>query len=61
MDDEFQSLGPLLSVARVTPFVRIQVRGVENLAAAGLAVADAGTSLADAAQGVLEPATKPCR
>ena len=55
MDEEFQRLGPLLWVARVTPFVRIQVRGVENLAEAGQAVAEAGTELADAAGGVLEP------
>ncbi|HVL03558.1 MAG TPA: hypothetical protein VM386_03885, partial [Acidimicrobiales bacterium] len=55
MEDEFSRLGPLLWVARVTPLVRIQVRGVENLANAGLAVAEAGTGLADAAEGVLEP------
>ena len=55
MDEEFQRLGPLLWVGRVTPLVRIQVRGVENLADAGQAVAVAGTSLADAVEGVLEP------
>ena len=55
MDQEFSRLGPLLWVGRVTPVVRIQVRGVENLADAGQAVAEAGTSLTDAAAVVFQP------
>lgn len=49
------ALGPLLPLARVIPFVRIQTRGVEAFAGAGEAVSTAGIGLTDSAAALLEP------
>lgn len=55
MGAELDALGPLGAVARVTPFLRVQVRGADALADAGVEVARAGLRLTDAAQAILEP------
>jgi hypothetical protein len=49
------AVGPLLPLARVVPFVRVQVRGAEAFADAGVALADAGVGLSDSASAVLDP------
>ena len=49
------AMGPVLPIARVTPFVRIQTRGVEAFASAGEALANAGLGLTDSASAVLDP------
>jgi hypothetical protein len=49
------STGPLLPLARVIPFVRIQTRGVEAFASAGEALSSAGLGLTDSASALLEP------
>ena len=52
---ELAAMGPLLPVARVVPFVRIQARGVQSFADAGVALADAGIGLSDSAAAIIEP------
>lgn len=52
---ELHGLGPLLPVMRVVPFVRVQVRGIEAIADAGSLLAEAGDGLSTAAARVLEP------
>jgi hypothetical protein len=47
--------GALLAPARVTPFVRIQVRGADDMAQAGIELSAAGEHLADVASGLLAP------
>jgi hypothetical protein len=54
-DGHLGALGPLRWVARSTPLLRVQVRAVDDLVAAGSLLAAAGDRLADAAGGVLEP------
>ena len=56
MQKEIHGVGPLLYVARVTPFVRMQVRGAEAFAGAGRLLADAGLEIADTAGPILAPA-----
>src|SRR5205807_1180886 len=55
MQAKMRGLGPLLSVARLTPLVRVQVRGVEAFGDAGTLVSQAGLRLVDAASGLIEP------
>jgi hypothetical protein len=52
---DLRAMGPLLPLARVTPFVRIQVKGVQAFADAGVALSEAGIGLSDSASAVLEP------
>jgi hypothetical protein len=54
--NRLDAMGPLLPLARITPFVRIQTRGVEAFADAGAALSDAGIGLTDSAGALLEPA-----
>lgn len=53
MRDELGALGPLRTVARFTPFVRIQLRGADTLAEAGVVLAQAGMDVTDVAGEVL--------
>src|SRR5205814_10091638 len=55
MQRDLGRMGPLAPLARVTPFVRIQVRGATAFAGAGELLSDAGLHLVDAAARVLEP------
>jgi hypothetical protein len=48
-------MGPVATVARATPFVRVQMRGVTDFAEAGELLSGAGLKLVEAASGVLEP------
>jgi hypothetical protein len=56
MRREIDRGGPLLPVARLTPFLRAQVKGAEAFADAGRLIADAGQELVVGARAVLEPA-----
>ncbi len=56
MRGEIEALGPLRPLAGITPFVRVQLRGVEAFSDAGLLLADAGLALTDTAGELLEPA-----
>lgn len=49
------AMGPLLPLARITPFVRIQARGVQAFADAGVALSDAGIGLTDSASALVQP------
>ncbi|MDP9334606.1 MAG: DUF4012 domain-containing protein, partial [Actinomycetota bacterium] len=55
MQHDLANMGPLAPLARVTPFVRIQVRGAKAFAGAGELLSDAGLNLVDAAERVLDP------
>ncbi len=55
MQHDLANMGPLGPLARVTPFVRIQVRGAKAFAGAGELLSDAGLNLVDAAEQVLDP------
>lgn len=55
---EIRGLGPVLPVARTIPFVRIQVRGAERFADAGLLLSDAGLRLTDTAESIVAPADR---
>ena len=48
-------MGPIAPVARVTPFVRIQIRGATDFSDAGELLSTAGLHLVDAASRVLDP------
>jgi hypothetical protein len=49
------AIGPLLPLARIIPFLRIQVRGAEAFADAGVALSEAGIGLSNSASAVLNP------
>ena len=49
MRNHLSSMGPLAPLARVTPFVRVQIRGANDFAQAGELLSDAGLRLVDAA------------
>ncbi len=55
MKSDLGSMGPLAPVARVTPFVRVQIRGANAFAEAGELLSSAGLHLVDAAAEVIEP------
>ena len=55
MQHDLNGMGPLAPLARVTPFVRIQVRGAKAFADAGELMSDAGLNLVAAADRVLDP------
>ena len=55
MRHHLDRMGPLAPVARVTPFVRIQVRGANDFAQAGELLSTAGLKLVDAAGQVIDP------
>lgn len=50
--------GSMLAVARVTPFIRVQVRAADQLAEAGRELSVAGEDLASVATGLLSPQQK---
>jgi hypothetical protein len=52
---QLHAMGPLLTVARAVPFVRVQVRGTEAFARAGELLSGAGLDLTAAARTVIEP------
>jgi hypothetical protein len=55
MHGELRSLGPLLPLARITPWVRVQIRGAEAFANAGSSLASGGLDLVSAADQILKP------
>jgi Protein of unknown function (DUF4012) len=55
MDDHLGSMGPFGPIARVTPFLRIQIRGAQDFAQAGELLSTAGLHLADAASELIDP------
>ncbi len=55
MQHDLANMGPFAPVARVTPFLRIQVRGAKAVADTGELLTGAGLHLVDAAKRVLEP------
>ncbi|MDP9075265.1 MAG: DUF4012 domain-containing protein, partial [Actinomycetota bacterium] len=55
MQAELHSFGPLLSVARVIPVVRVQVRAVEVFARAGANLSQAGLQMVNAADTLTHP------
>jgi len=52
---QLDSLGPALAVARRVPLLRVQVRGADQLADAGLALSQAAGQVVDAAAGIIDP------
>ena len=58
---EIRGLGPLLPVTRAIPFVRIQVRGAQAFADAGLLLCDAGLHLTETAESLAHPADQNVR
>jgi len=56
MSRQVDGLGPLATVGRLVPLVRVQVRGTEAFADAGALTAEAGLRLVDTAEQLLEPA-----
>lgn len=56
MRGEIETLGPLRPLAQITPFVRVQLRGVEAFSDAGVLLADAGLELSAVGAELLEPA-----
>ena len=55
MHHHLSSMGPIAPIARITPFVRIQIRGATDFSDAGELLSTAGLHLVDAASGVLDP------
>jgi len=55
MHHHLATMGPLAPIARITPFVRIQIRGATDFSEAGELLATAGLHLVDAASRVLDP------
>ena len=55
MHHHLASMGPLAPIARITPFVRIQIRGATDFSEAGELLSNAGLHLVDAASQVLDP------
>ncbi|MGO9872243.1 MAG: hypothetical protein ACLPVY_00465 [Acidimicrobiia bacterium] len=55
MHHHLSNMGPIAPIARITPFVRIQIRGANNFSEAGELLSTAGLQLVDAASAVLEP------
>jgi hypothetical protein len=55
MQHHLSGLGPIAPLARITPFVRIQIRGASDFADAGELLSNAGLHLVDAASQVLDP------
>lgn len=55
MDRNVDELGPIRTVAGVTPIVRVQLRGIEAYVAAGRDLTNAAAHLTDAVDGLLHP------
>jgi hypothetical protein len=55
VDGDLGQLGPLRTVARVTPVVRVQLRGIEAYVGAGREMTTAAQRLTDALDGLLNP------
>lgn len=55
MQHDLDGMGPLAPVARVTPLLRVQIRGANDFAQAGELLSNAGLQLVDAAAQVIEP------
>jgi hypothetical protein len=55
MQNDLARMGPLGPLARVTPLVRVQIRGANAFAQAGELLSNAGLGLVDAAAQVIEP------
>jgi len=55
MRHHLSGMGPIAPLARITPFVRIQIRGADHFAEAGELLSNAGLHLVDAASQVLDP------
>ena len=55
MHHHLSNMGPIAPIARITPFVRIQIRGATNFSEAGELLSTAGLQLVDAASAVLDP------
>jgi hypothetical protein len=55
MHQHLASMGPLAPIARITPFLRIQIRGATDFSEAGELLSTAGLHLVDAAAQVLDP------
>jgi Protein of unknown function (DUF4012) len=55
MDHDVGRLGPIGTVARFTPIVRVQLRGIEAYVDAGRELTGAATHLTDALDGLLNP------
>lgn len=55
MRRHIRGLGPLHPVARITPLVRVQLRGVEAFGDAGILVSRAGRQLADVTSELVSP------
>lgn len=53
--DELGRLGPLVPASKWVPFVRVQVRGTEGFASAGVLLADAALQLTHASSALLNP------
>lgn len=53
---DLDRLGPIMSLAKAVPFVRVQARGTEAFSEAGVLLADAGLELARTTRAVAEPA-----
>ena len=56
MDDEIGALGPLRSIGRSIPLIRVNVRAVEAVAHAGGLVTDSADSLVAAVAALMDPA-----
>ena len=61
MQSDLGTMGPLGPLARVTPLVRVQIRGAKAFAQAGELLSNAGIGLVDAAAQVIEPKQKHMR
>jgi Protein of unknown function (DUF4012) len=53
--DELDRLGPLVPASKWVPFVRVQVRGTEGFASAGVLLADAALQVTRAGSALLHP------
>lgn len=53
--DELDRLGPLVPASKWVPFVRVQVRGTEGFASAGVLLADAALQVTRASSALLNP------
>ena len=55
MDSNLSRLGPIRTVGKVTPIVRVQLRGVEAFVGAGRELTSSASRLTDALDGLLHP------
>jgi len=55
MDDNMSRLGPIRTVGKVTPIVRVQLRGIDAFIGAGRQLTTSASSLTDALNGLLHP------